>query len=94
MKEYNEFSTFADGSDCRECQMYEKDIKKLNVNLLKVSNEKKELYLSLFELLNSFSLPASLNNESAQYEIQYQSIDKALKVLEKYAEDMELITRK
>ena len=74
--------------------MYEKDIKKLNVNLLKVSNEKKELYLSLYELLNSFSLPASLNNESAQYEIQFQSIDKALKVLEKYAEDMELITRK
>lgn len=87
MKEYNEFSSFADGSDCRECEMYEKDIRKL-------SNEKKELYLSLYELLNSFSLPTSLNNQSGQYEIQYQSIDKALKVLEKYAEDMDLITRK
>lgn len=29
--------------------------------------KRERLYLSLYELLNSFSLPTSLNNESAQY---------------------------
>lgn len=45
MSKPREFSTFMDGSDCRECNMYEKEIKTLQAKLNKAI-EALEFYAS------------------------------------------------